>query len=246
MGNFAVKRTEGKFNKVPTDQCIEQTINRQQKSRGGIIGYATNPSTVQRWVLTSHVASKCYSELEERLGIGQRLNKPKDFGKSRSKFDDKCALRAYEVLINWGSPFKLRESLVNVASGQEALPQVALDIASAESIGETCFEEFVKCRLKSNKINFYDPIKRNKLKTFKHMSLKKTITLKEKSITISAERSLFARLLVISNGREGLSLKTVLSYSLSPIPWCFGLPDGGLVKTTKSKLLGKPKSFATF
>ena len=39
-GNFAVKRSVGKFNRVPSDQCIEQTINRQQKCSGGITGFS--------------------------------------------------------------------------------------------------------------------------------------------------------------------------------------------------------------
>ncbi|XP_065652108.1 uncharacterized protein LOC136079746 [Hydra vulgaris] len=61
--------------------------------------------------------------------------------------------------------------------------------------------------------------------------------LKEKSFTISAERSMFGRLLVIARGREGLTLKQILCYSLSPIPWALGLPDGSLVKTNKMNLL---------
>ena len=40
LGNFAVRRTPGKFNKVPSDQCIGQTINRKQKGHGGIKGYS--------------------------------------------------------------------------------------------------------------------------------------------------------------------------------------------------------------
>lgn len=235
-----MKRSKGRFNRIPSDQCIEQTINRQQKCRGGIIGFAASPSTVQRWVLTSHLASKCYSVIEARLGIAERCNKPKDVGKTRSKFDNECVQRAYEVLANWGSPFKSRDSLINIASGQEASVMVAADLKSAFAVGKAAFESFLENRIKTNNVNFYDPIKQNKLKTFKHMKLKKKITLsKEKSISISAERSLFGRMLVIAKSRESLSLQNILSYSLSPIPWCFGLPDGGLVKTQKSKLLGK-------
>ena len=54
-GNFSVQRTKGKFNMLPPDQVIEQTINKEQKGPGGIIGFSTSPGTVQRWVLSSHV-----------------------------------------------------------------------------------------------------------------------------------------------------------------------------------------------
>lgn len=43
---------------------------------------------------------------------------------------------------------------------------------------------------------------------------------------------MFGRLLAIARNRDGLSLKEILCYSLSPIPWALGL-----VKTVKSKLL---------
>ena len=40
QGQFVVKRTPGKFKAVAADQSLEQTINRSQKSSGGIIGCA--------------------------------------------------------------------------------------------------------------------------------------------------------------------------------------------------------------
>ena len=65
------------------------------------------------------------------------------------------------------------------------------------------------------------------LKTFASMKVKKQIKIKGKNVTLSLERNIFGRLLAIAKDREGLSLRKVLTYSLSPIPWCFGLPDGG-------------------
>ena len=66
------------------------------------------------------------------------------------------------------------------------------------------------------------------------------INSKEKSTTIVAERIFFARLLIIAMSQESLSLGFVLGFSLSPIPWSLGLPDGGMVKTCKSRILGVP------
>ena len=48
---------------------------------------------------------------------------------------------------------------------------------------------------------------------------------------------MFGKLLIIAQQRQEVSMKEVLSYSLSPIPWSLALPDGVLVKTVKSKLL---------
>ena len=41
-GNFSVRRTPGKFNKVSSDQVIEQTVNKEQKGSGRIVGFSTS------------------------------------------------------------------------------------------------------------------------------------------------------------------------------------------------------------
>ena len=40
-------------------------------------------------------------------------------------------------------------------------------------------------------------------------------------------------LLIIAKQREGISIKDVLSYYLSPIPWSLALPDDGQVKVAE-------------
>ena len=56
-GHFSVRRNEGKFNMLPPDQVIEQTINKDQKGAGGIIGNSTSTDTIQIWVLSSNTAT---------------------------------------------------------------------------------------------------------------------------------------------------------------------------------------------
>ena len=36
-GNVSVKRTQGEFNSVGVDMCLEQTINRWSKKKGGLL-----------------------------------------------------------------------------------------------------------------------------------------------------------------------------------------------------------------
>ena len=43
------------FNCVPIDQALEQTVNREAKSHGGIIGFILRKRTPLRWLLTRHV-----------------------------------------------------------------------------------------------------------------------------------------------------------------------------------------------
>ena len=53
-GDFVVQRSSSAFSQVAVDQTIEQTINRDTKSKGGIVGFSLNKGAVQRWLLTSH------------------------------------------------------------------------------------------------------------------------------------------------------------------------------------------------
>ena len=75
-----------------------------------------------------------------------------------------------------------------------------------------------------------------KLKTFASMKVKKSCSVRKRSLTLKADRNVFARLLIVCGKRE-ISLKEVLSYSLGPIPWSLATSDGNFAKTVKSKLL---------
>ena len=50
-GKFSVKRTPGEFNSVGVDMCLEQTINRSSKEKGGIIGETKRKDFVSMWNL---------------------------------------------------------------------------------------------------------------------------------------------------------------------------------------------------
>ena len=158
---------------IPSDQSIEQTINREQKCHGGITGYSTSPGTVQRWVLTSHTVSKCFSKLESDLLISSKSSRPKDIGPARIAFDENAVQRTYEILASWGNPFNFRQSLVHLFSGVEAALDVQRDLLTAEESGQSALMSFVTDRIQSNNVSFYDRIKRLSLKTFKSMAVKK-------------------------------------------------------------------------
>ena len=58
QGQFAVQRVQGRaFAQMPVDQAIEQSLNRDTKTRGGIIGFSLKPGAVHRWIITTHERS---------------------------------------------------------------------------------------------------------------------------------------------------------------------------------------------
>ena len=52
--NFFVKRTPGEFNSVCVAMCLEQTINRSSKGKGGVIGVTKRKDFVSMWNLIYH------------------------------------------------------------------------------------------------------------------------------------------------------------------------------------------------
>ena len=214
--NFSVRRTPGKL----SDQCIEQTINREQKGQGGIKGYSTSVGTIQRWVLTSHVASKCLSNFENMLSFKKIDQLPKDIGASQIKYDNKQIENAYLMISSWGDPFLYRETLINICFGLEAPENIQMDLLNPLEKGKQELDNFLKLRLQTCEISFFSPIKQLKLKTFKDTLIKR-----------------MCKLLIIAQQRREISMREVLKYSAGPLPWSFALPGGGLVKTDTSKLL---------
>ena len=69
QGNFSVRRTNGKFNMLPPDQVIEETINRDQNSPGGIIGFTTLQGSIQRWILSSHNTASLIADFRQSFGL---------------------------------------------------------------------------------------------------------------------------------------------------------------------------------
>ena len=85
-GNFRVTRIPRKFNRLPSDQFIKQTVNQDQKAPGGIIGFPTTKGTVQRCISTSSIAARLISQMEDSLQLTKSGNVPKDLAPSRVSY----------------------------------------------------------------------------------------------------------------------------------------------------------------
>ena len=50
--NWTVQRQKNNsFASIPCDQTIEQTMNKDSKTKGGIVGFTVNKGAVHRWIL---------------------------------------------------------------------------------------------------------------------------------------------------------------------------------------------------
>ena len=104
----------------------------------------------------------------------------KDIAVKRIAHDEACALRSYDLIKDWGSPFKENNRLVHISSGVECSPDVECDMINAEKKGKEAMVNFMEKRIESNEEDLYVPIPKMKLKTFASMKMKNPALLKKK------------------------------------------------------------------
>ena len=248
-GNHSVSRSQQPFAQVWTDMALEQSINLDSKSKGGIVGISRREDAVGRWFLTSHERAAITHSLKEMCGLEnyERVGTQKEAGASRMKRDQEDIDRLISS-FNSGllkNPFDIPDerdiseklSLVNIAIGV-VLPEQASDrLLGATEMGKRSMEDFISTRLNTNEVNFWDPLPKLKINTFssaaKKMEVKAT---NDKIITLTTDREFFGRLLVVAKQRD-IDLREELSYELSAVLVAIAHGDGSLRKTTKSSLM---------
>ena len=184
QGGFCTKRTFGNFNLLPPDQVIEQTINKEQKGAGGIIGITTSEGSIQRWVLSSHVYAAISRDFKTSIGIDDDNNSPKDLQETRKQFDENCVKSCYDLLNQWCNPFKESESIISISSGVAADKVTETDLLNAYEIRKSSLKEFLSDRVFTNKIPFYSVIKKKNLRTFESLNKKKVSVLKNATVAL--------------------------------------------------------------
>ncbi|KAK3753754.1 hypothetical protein QZH41_005239 [Actinostola sp. cb2023] len=201
-GKFAVSRSKQPFAQVWTDMALEQSINRDSKTKGGIVGMSTKEDAVDRWFLTSHERAAITQALKEMCGIGDcdRVGTHKEARATRVIRDEKDAQKLVAT-FNSGvlnDPFHIPDDipneelplpLSNIATGV-ILPDADADkLLAAEDSGRQNMKTFISSRLQTNEINFWDPIKKMGIKSFCSVAKKIAVkNQKDKIVSINADR----------------------------------------------------------
>ena len=128
-------------------------------------------------------------------------------------------------------------SLLNIVTGV-VLPEQATDrLLDATEMGKSSMGNLISTRINTNDVNFWDPLPKLKINTFtsaaKKMEVKAT---NDKIITLTTDRELFGRLLVVAKQRY-IDLLQVLTHKLSVVPVAIAHGERSLRKTTKSSLM---------
>ena len=165
-GNFSTLRTKGKCNMLPPDQVIEQTINKDKKEPGGIIGISTSQGTMQRWVLSSHNTATLIADLRKSLNLGIGDSTAKDLSSKQIRFDENAVKKCYQLINSWTNPFTKTSNTSCLSSKLMPCYEVQYDLLEAQKIGKLCLDIFITERIETSNIDFYAPIKKICLHTF--------------------------------------------------------------------------------
>ena len=134
------------------------------------------------------------------------------------------------------NPFNLdSDALLNIATGVVLPEDVAQTLVHSTEKGRQQMKAFLEQRINNNAVGFWEPVRNMKIKTFSSANKKIHVKSSDKLVTVNTDRDLFGRFLIVSNTRQ-ISLKDVLSFELSPVPYSLANTDGSLRKGTKSVL----------
>lgn len=172
-GGFIVRRTKRRdFNCVPTDQALEQTINREAKGTGGVIGF-TLPRWM-RWMLTRHISGE-YSEVFQQLFVNtSQSNAHEELSPSRMSRDksDVMAIKDY-ILNHCQNPFDvdtIPKELINISTGQIATKAVQECLTSIPEKGKDVVQNYISERLiEGGTTSFWSSIPKRTVVTFENM-----------------------------------------------------------------------------
>ena len=236
-GHWTVQQSGAGFSSIACDQAIEQTLNRDSKTPGGLTGITLNHGAVYRWILSQNERAAIVRQCESMADTTHNVRSRKELGKCRIVADERCIENIISVIESMQNPFDARHTdLINISSGVVASSEVQNDLMSAYEKGEKALGDFIDKRLISPSADFFAPLKAIKLKTFSDMGKSKSKTKSGKEVMLRSDKQLFSRLLIIAQARN-IDLREIMCYSLSPVSMPLATVDGSLVKTTKSALL---------
>lgn len=184
-GEHSICRSTKPFSKVWTDMALEQSLNRDSKTIGGIVGISQRASALERWFLTNHQRASITSALKDmcnlqdddhigshREGSCKRIERDEeDVQKLLATFESKLITNPFILVDN----DEIISPIVNISTGIVLPPDPANRLLTCHDIGLTQMKQFVEKRLNTNEAHFFDPIPKNKIQTFSSMTKKRTM-----------------------------------------------------------------------
>ena len=203
-GKFTVKKTKHAFSAIAIDQAHEQN-NASVKGDGGAVGLTENASALHRWMVSGPEMARLIGEFEDatksRVDEDYRHHEQRKHVQLSFARDVKALS---EAMGEMGNPFLENSGdLLVLDSRNIADTAVASTIQQIEKLGRDQYEMFVEERLVERTKAITDPIKRNSLPLFSQPPVRKKSGKLLQVTTLKNNCSLFSRLYVASQVRNG-------------------------------------------
>ena len=241
QGGFSVQiGSKNPFGRIPVDQTIEETINKDTQTPGGTKGFSLKGGAVAMYYLTSEYRSRYLRQLRAMV-VGQKYTdfSHPDLQMPRIRRDEADVQSLVQLMeTSWMNPFNAEQGdLVSLSTATTAPPEVAKDLLGAYRIGEDAYQAFKEERLETDTptIQFHDTMTKKKLRTFTNIRMKPRSKGHAKEAILKADRNLFGQMILVAENRK-LKMSDVLAHPLGPLPWALASGDGSLRKTNKAAL----------
>ncbi len=145
---------------------VTELLNKETKGTSGPFrpGFSTNVDTVNTWVRTIHIHGMLQVAFRKQLKIKTSSNH-KESTRSGKNMHRSQVESLISNLRGFGTNPFLSDAPKCIPIGVVVDHSVAHDMLQASSIGSKCLETFYEERLVIGTKSFFDPIKKQKLKT---------------------------------------------------------------------------------
>ena len=220
-GNFVVHKFQHPFSGMAIDQAHEQN-NALVKGDGGAVGLTENPKALQRWMVAGPEIARVIREFDSSVvrhqPAGETILRKHDQSRSVQVAFHKNVKALVDVLTEMGNPFlEKSEDILVLDSKDVAHPEMTNTVRQIQQIGSDQYAQYVTERLTERKTSIMDTIKKNKLTLFSHARQKKVSSMKITISTLRSDCSLFSRLYVASQTRNG-NLDEFFAHENQPYP----------------------------
>lgn len=107
-----------------------------------------------------------------------RAGRHRELEKAEVEKGEQAVQRTLEAIRNFTNPFTIpdKDRLYSLASGAPVPMDVEMDILQAEAVGKAAKAAFIRRLQSGGPGSFFEPIKKNKLKTMESCNKKVTLT----------------------------------------------------------------------
>ena len=241
-GNWVVnKNPNTPFCALGADNALDH-INRSMKVSGGLVGNTLKPSARVKFFLIAPELARLAEQAKSMAGSSSTTSVSHYHALTSAELarEEKSIEQLLTTMESFSNPFNQDSGdLFNLVTKVVMPENVKKDLCEQSTIGQKLFQSFVKERIQERKTNFWAPMKKQKLLTWKTEGKKVKLGADNNFVELQEDRNLFARMMVVCKRRPGIDIQEAVgTYEFSVVPRSMFAADGTMLRCScKSALM---------